>query len=112
MQKALNLDNLVKERRTITVGGTTYAVVDMTVENYIATTKRAQDLGDNPSDVDQMESYVDLISRFVPEFDVQTIRSLSVEQLTTILKFVNGQFDEEKSPEPEDKPAKGKKSGK
>lgn len=90
----LNLDDLSKARRTITLGGKDYEVVDMTVENYIETTKKAKELGENPNEIEQMEAYIEMISRSIPGLEAKVLRGLSVEKLMMILRFLSGTLDE------------------
>lgn len=97
--KTLNLDVLAKANRTITLGGKTYEVVEMTVENFIETTKAAERLGDDSTFVDQVEATIEMILRSVPSIERDTLKKLSLEQLTTIVKFIRGDMDGEDSGE-------------
>lgn len=92
--KVLNLDVFAKANRTITLAGKTYQVVEMTVENFIETTKAAEKLGSDASFVQQVEATILMIERSVPELDSAILKQLSLEQLTTIIKFVRGDLDE------------------
>lgn len=96
--KTLNLDALAKTNRTLTLGGVDYEVVEMTVENFIETTKAAQKLGDSAGVVEQMEAAIDMILRSIPSMDKGVLGKLSLEQLTTIVKFVRGELDEKEAP--------------
>lgn len=96
--KTLNLDALAKTNRTITLGGKDYEVVEMTVENFIETTKAAEKLGDSASFVEQMEAAIEMILRSVPTIERNTLNRLSLEQLTTIVKFVRGDLDSTEAP--------------
>ncbi len=93
--KALNLDDLSKESRTITLDGVVHEVLDMSVENFIETQRKSDQLGENATDVEQIEAYVEMIARSVPSLGSPKLRSLSVDKLTRILKFLNGVYDEE-----------------
>lgn len=93
--KFLNLDELAKTNRTITLAGEQHEVVEMTVENFIETTKAAEKLEKaDPTFGDQMEASIDMIVRSVPTLDAPTLRKLSLEQLTMVLKFLRGDLDE------------------
>jgi hypothetical protein len=91
--KTLNLDALVKTNRTITLGGREYAVEEMTVENFIETTKAAEKLGSDASLADQMEAAIEMTMRSVPAIERDTLKKLSLDQLTTIVQFLRGDFD-------------------
>lgn len=91
--KTLNLDALAKTNRTLTIGGINYEVVEMTVENFIETTKAAQKLGDSAGIVEQMEAAIDMILRSIPGMEKSVLSNLNLEQLMTIVKFVRGEMD-------------------
>ena len=107
--KTLNLDALAKTNRTITLGGRDYAVEEMTVENFIETTKAAEKLGSDASLVDQMSAAVEMILRTVPSIERDVLLKLSLDKLTTIVQFVRGDFD---VAEPAPVPVEGEKPGK
>lgn len=96
--KTLNLDALAKTNRTITLGGKEYVVEEMTVENFIETTKAAEKLGDNATFIEQMEAAIEMILRSVPTIERDVLKKLSLEQLTTIVKFVRGDLDGTEAP--------------
>lgn len=91
--KTLNLDALAKSNRTLTLNGKTHDVLEMTVENFIETTKAADELGEDASISVQMEATIKMISRSVPTVESTELRKLTLEQLTTIVKYVRGDFD-------------------
>lgn len=98
--KTLNIDALAKSNRTLTLGGKTYEVQEMTVENFIETTKAAEKLGPDASFVEQVEATIDMIQRHVPLIERSVLKKLSLEQLTTITQFVRGELDgDAKTPE-------------
>lgn len=104
--KTLNLDTFAKAERTITIAGKTYEVMEMTVENFIETTRAAERLGDSASFVDQVEETISMILRSVPTIDRDVLKKLSLEQMTTIVKFIRGDMDEQIATEGEDKSGK------
>lgn len=108
--KTLNLDALAKTNRTITLGGKEYAVEEMTVENFIETTKAAEKLGESATFIEQMEAAIEMILRSVPSIERDTLKRLSLEQLTTIVKFVRGDLDG--TPAPTQEASEGDTSGK
>lgn len=107
--KFLNLDELAKTNRTITLAGNEHAVVEMTVENFIETTKAAEALSKgDPTFAEQMEASIEMIVRSVPTLDTATLRKLSLEQLTKVLQFLRGDLDAKAAPAQEKDAAPGK----
>lgn len=96
--KTLNLDSIAAVTRTLTLGGQTYDVKEMTVENFIETTKEAQKLEEKGSVTfaDQIEATIGMIVRSVPGCPVEKLRGLSIEQLITVSKFLRGELDGDK----------------
>lgn len=92
--KTLNIEALTKADRTITLFGVTHDVVEMTVENFVATTEAAERLGKNPSLKDQVNETVDMILRSVPTASRDDLRKLTLEQLSTVIRFIRGDLDE------------------
>ena len=102
--KTLNLDAFAAAVRTITLGGKSYNVVEMTVENFIETTKAADALAANTDATiaDQIEATIAMIQRSVPDLTTAQLRGLNFDQLGTINKFLRGEFDgTEAAPAPE-----------
>lgn len=92
--KILNLDELAKTTRTITLGGKEHEVIEMTVGNFIETSKAAELLeSDKASLPVQMEESIKMVIRSVPSLTDEQLRKLSLEKLATILKFLRGELD-------------------
>lgn len=94
--KVLNLDALAPAKRTLTLNGKTHAIEEMTVENFIATTKEAEDLEKKGGEVtfaDQIEATIGMILRSIPTLPREELRRLSIEQLSVISKFLRGEMD-------------------
>lgn len=113
--KLLNIDELSKVTRTLTIGGVEHPVIDMSVENFIETQKEAEKLEKSDSTVTHIEASVRMIVRAVPTLTEDQLKKLSLTQLGMILKFINGELDEEakqqgeeKTPEKEGKGSKKK----
>lgn len=91
MAKVLNLDNLAtKETRELVLGGQTYRVRPMNVEDFIEAQRMADKLAD-ATFAEQMEGSIALIKRGVPDIDVSVLKQLELEQLTAVAKFVRGE---------------------
>jgi hypothetical protein len=93
--KVLNIDSIVKPvSRALNLGGVEYVVKDMTVENFMETTKAAEELKARAAGaVDQVTATIDMILRFIPDLPREKLRPLTFEQLGTIVAFVQGDFD-------------------
>jgi uncharacterized protein (DUF2126 family) len=94
MTKILNLDALVKpEARELVLGGVSYEVPDMTVENFVATARIAQALAANAEATvaDQIDAAVDMIVRSIPGVPRDVLVKCSLAQLNTITDFIRGE---------------------
>jgi len=93
--KTLNLDELAAVERTITIKGETHNVTEMTVGNFLDTSKEADELEKIKDPAKQLESTIRLIRRSVPTLTEETLRSMSFEKLFTVVKFIQGEMDKE-----------------
>lgn len=92
MAKILNLDSLAaKETRELVLGGKSYSVREMNVEDFIETSRIAEKLEKETSFAVQMEESIRLIKRGIPDIDEATLRALNMEQLAAVSKFVRGE---------------------
>lgn len=90
----LNLDELASARRSVTFGGNTYAVKDMTVEHFIEMNKLADELegktGKGP--VDDLSATVRSIAMSLEGCDESVIRKLNIDQLAVLAKFIRNEM--------------------
>lgn len=96
--KVLDLDKFGGDaERTITILGKTYPVEEMTVENFIQTTKDAERLeaDKEATYADQLVSTIAMIQRSVPSISAEELQKLSLTKMGVIVKFLNGDMDEE-----------------
>jgi hypothetical protein len=105
--KVLNLDKFVgAEKRQLVIGGVSYPVDEMTVENFIATTKAADAIKDTDSVAVQLDATIDMIVRSVPSLTRDALDGLSLAQLQAIVAFVRGDevdgVETQEQPEGED----------
>ena len=93
----LNLDALSEVHRSITLKGITYPVEEMTVENFILTSKEAEELDKNKDLTmrDMVEATVRIIERSVPTIPKEELLKLNLQKLTMISKFLRGDAEEE-----------------
>lgn len=112
--KMLNLDTFAKEDRTITIKGVVYDVQEMTVENFIETTKAIEALEDKEkqSNADQIETTIDMILRSVPKLPRDILRTMSLDKMAVIAKFLRGEMDEEITKSVESANTEGGEEGK
>jgi hypothetical protein len=105
--KVLNIDAIAAPNRILTLSGKEYPIDDLTVENFIATTKEAERLKDEKNQGVQMEATVSMIMRSIPSIERNTLTALSLDKLLIIVRFVQGELDESPSvkvtPEGEEK---------
>jgi ABC-type multidrug transport system ATPase subunit len=109
--EVLNLDDFTKQARTITMNGKSHEVIDMTVEDYIETSKAIEEMKkvEAVSDADQVLHAVGMISRRVPTLNKDDLKKLSMAKLSMIMKFIQGELDEEaKEVKEEKEETKGK----
>jgi len=97
MTKILNLDKLVKgSGRELTINGVKHAVVPMSVENFIETSRRINEIiKADGSTVDQIEATVDMVCRCVPTAPREVLLKYELSILNTIATFVRGDDVEE-----------------
>lgn len=91
--KVLNLDSFTKPKRTITLDGKEFAVVEMSVENFIETQQAAERLKGVDDQTLQVNETVAMVHRFVPSCSVQILLKLPMEALGAILAFVQGNLE-------------------
>jgi hypothetical protein len=89
--KILNLDKFAsQEKRQLVIAGKSYPVDEMTVENFIETTRAAEKLAGEVSIATQVEATIDMICRSVPTVDRNVLGRMSLPALQTIVVFVRG----------------------
>lgn len=92
MAKLLNVDSLSKtEDRELTIGGKTYKVLPLTVENFIETVKAAERIKEDSSLSTQLAETLSMITRTVPGIKGDTLQKLSLDQLKAVAAFVRGE---------------------
>ena len=95
MTKLLNLNQLsAKETREVQIGEKTYLVKEMSVEDFIETTRVAEAMEKETSYAKQLSATVKLIQRSIPEIESSVLMSLSLEQLKGLAAFTRGESPE------------------
>ena len=91
-KKVLNLDEvLVTDARELVLGGTTYVVKEMSVEDYIDATSTGERIKVDPTNIDlQMRETARLIARQVDGLKEATLMKLPLEKLYAIPEYVRG----------------------
>jgi len=91
MAKILNLDALTPaETRELVLGGITYTIPEMTVENFILTTQAAQAIPKDATLDVQIEATVDMLVRSVPNLPREALTGVPLTTLSQIAAFVRG----------------------
>ena len=98
--KVLNIDSITAEvSRTITIKGVSHPVIEMTVENFVDTTKQAERLEkEDAGIVEQVQATADSILRSVPSLDKKELYAMSLKQLGVIYRFISGEDEFEDLP--------------
>ena len=92
MTKLLNLDQLnAKEVREVQIGGTTCKIKEMSVEDFIETTRVAEEMEKEASYAKQLAATVKLIKRAIPEIEESLLMALSLDQLRALTAFIRGE---------------------
>lgn len=95
MAKVFNVDALTKVESEIVLNGKTHAVVDMSVEGFLATMKDAEALEKAGNDISaQINALVKTILRAIPTLDEQELRQQPLQALYGIASFVRGEIPE------------------
>jgi hypothetical protein len=103
MSKILNLDSLAAPKRTVTLNNQDYQVKDMTVQDFIEITKRAEELESKKAGfLENFEATIETVSAALPGCPKEVLRGLTIEQMGALTKFIRGEFDDKLKPEQED----------
>jgi hypothetical protein len=104
----LNLDEMAPIRRSVTFGGNSYRVKEMTVEHFIEMNKLAEELEKKNIDtpVEGVNATIRSVTLSLEDCPESEVRKLSIEQLATLSKFIRNEL----SPSPA--AAGGEESGK
>lgn len=90
MAKILNLSKLdTKEVRELVIDGEAHPIAEMTVSNFIETSRVAERIADAPLCV-QVEATVDMVVRSVPTVSREALMKQSLSNLNMIAAFVRG----------------------
>jgi hypothetical protein len=92
--KFLNLDEVAAPAKTVKINGKEHPVLDMTVENFIETTRANASVKEATADV-QFEQAVQMLQRFIPSIPKTELAQLSFEKLNVLMKFATGELEAE-----------------
>ena len=97
MAKILNLDAITTgDKRSLKIDGKQYPIEEMTVENFLETTRAAENLAKNSASLaEEIEATIGMITRSVPTIDRNLLAKLPLAKLRLITDFVNGSSVEE-----------------
>ena len=92
MTKLLNLNHLSpKEMRQVQIGEKSYTIKEMSVEDFIETTRVAESLEAETSYAKQLQATIGLIKRAIPTIEESLLLGLSLEQLKALTGFIRGE---------------------
>lgn len=112
--KVLNLDDLGAVTRQVTINGVKYDIQDISVEDFIKTTKQAEAFlerekaGEEVNPSERMEATIVTVKLHIPSIDEAILRGLSMEKLGILSRFMQGLMDEELVKGASDAPAEAK----
>jgi hypothetical protein len=94
----LNLDELAKVTRAVTIKGVTYKIEEMSVEGFIAYSQEVKKLEEKQKQVglteaDHIHSMISTIRLAMPECPEDVLQGLKIPQLTALVSHINGEFD-------------------
>jgi hypothetical protein len=104
--KLLNLDELARKERAIVLFGQEYEIREMSVGAFIDSMAKASQIekrvaaGEQIEPSEQMEAMVEAVRFGIPDLKQEVARRLSFDQLTTLIRFMNGDLDPETPAEP------------
>jgi hypothetical protein len=111
--KVLNLDKVAPmQQRKLVLAGVSHVVNEMTVANFIETTRVAEKMANETSVATQIEETVEMIIRTVPTATKEVLGTLSLEQLHVIAAFIRGDDIEGVETVEEGASAEGAEAGK
>lgn len=101
MAKILNLDALSAktETRELIINGVSHAIKEMTVQNFIETTRAAAKLSDSPVS-DQIEATIEMLVRSIPTLKSEDLKAFDLIALGKIVSFVRGEDEGDAPVEP------------
>jgi len=89
MAKVLNVDSLIKERQEISIEGVIYPMKQMSVEDFIKLTKKAEAIDKKKTDTPsaRIEFLVDTILISFPTCSDKVLKAQPIEVLNAIVEF-------------------------
>lgn len=85
----LNIDDLVKPKRAIVVGGYEHVIAEQSIGQLIESIKLAKAVRTEDDPAFEFEQYVKAVQRLLPTCPEATIRGLTMRQLGAIMDFAN-----------------------
>ena len=94
MAKVFNVDALSKESREIVLKGITHEVREMSVDDFLAAMKTADELEQATGPEAQIEALVKTVNRAIPTLSITDIRNMPFDHLNAIQQFIRGDIPE------------------
>lgn len=93
MAKVFNVDALAKESREIVLKGVTHQVREMSVDDFLAAMKTADELENKDAGPEtQINALVSTVHRAIPTLTVEECRVMPFEHLNAISQFIRGEI--------------------
>jgi hypothetical protein len=92
--KMLNLDSLLTPTKTVIIAGIEHTVKDMGVGDFLEASADARKLENKDDIAANLEASARHVRRLIPTLTEEDVRALKLEQLFTLIQFLNGTLEE------------------
>lgn len=96
--KILNIDAFATVTRKLSLAGQTYAIEELSVQQFIDNLKAAEQLEKEGASEDvgkSLEQAILVVRQAVPTMPEALVRTLKVPAMTAVLQFIRGELDGE-----------------
>lgn len=87
-ERYLDLDAFATEPGKIKYKGETYEIQDISVELYAKAIKLQEKIDNATDDEDVLNGVMELLGAMVPDMPQETIKTMTIKQLTALLGFI------------------------
>ena len=87
-ERYLDLDAFATEPGIIKYKGATYEIQDISVELYAKAIKLQDKIDNATDDEDVLDGVMELLGAMVPDMPQETIKTMTIKQLTALLGFI------------------------
>lgn len=91
MSEMLNLDQFAPVKKSVTILGKKYDVLDMTVDVFIKVVTASKNIKDDASEVEHLKASLEMIKFYIPTIEEEVLQTLSFIQVEALSQFVRGE---------------------